>query len=468
MSAHRLGEPLAPVAARIDDAPCTTVRRRRVATGRGRSGRRRRLERPHVSHDAPARSATRAERIDPVGPASLVEICPLARACHRRPSRAERLTCSTSARSWSPSDGASEVGHRHHSSTHGPAITWLASVPSAVSSTARPSRPLHVACIMDGNGRWAGRRGLPRTDGPHRGRGEPGPPRAPRRAPQHRLAHRVRLLDRELDPPARRGPPHPGPAREAVRPGRRAQRAERAHPVDRPAVRLARGADTPSTSSGRSARRSPTRRATPGMVLTVAFDYGGRPELVDAVDGGRADGRRRHDRRRSPSHLYLPELPPVDVLVRTSGEQRVSNFLLWQAPGAAIYFTDKHLARVRRAPSSTPRSRSPDVAVTPGDAMPSGDRRSPTSPPRCPAPRTRPGRSEMAERRRRGHRGRPAPRGPGRHRDRQDLAYLVPAIESGATRRRGHRDQGTAGPAGDEGPAVPRRAPRRRRSTGRC
>ena len=39
-------------------------------------------------------------------------------------------------------------------------------------------------------------------------------------------------------------------------------------------------------------------------------------------------------------HLYLPELPPVDVLVRTSGEQRVSNFLLWQAAGAAIYFTD--------------------------------------------------------------------------------------------------------------------------------
>ena len=40
------------------------------------------------------------------------------------------------------------------------------------------------------------------------------------------------------------------------------------------------------------------------------------------------------------AHLYLPELPPVDVLVRTSGEHRVSNFLLWQSAGAAIYFTD--------------------------------------------------------------------------------------------------------------------------------
>ena len=39
--------------------------------------------------------------------------------------------------------------------------------------------------------------------------------------------------------------------------------------------------------------------------------------------------------------LYLPELPPVDVLVRTSGERRVSNFLLWQSAGAAIHFTEK-------------------------------------------------------------------------------------------------------------------------------
>ena len=40
-------------------------------------------------------------------------------------------------------------------------------------------------------------------------------------------------------------------------------------------------------------------------------------------------------------HLYLPELPPVDVLVRTSGELRISNFLLWQSAGAAMYFTEQ-------------------------------------------------------------------------------------------------------------------------------
>jgi undecaprenyl diphosphate synthase len=77
-----------------------------------------------------------------------------------------------------------------------------------------------------------------------------------------------------------------------------------------------------------------------GMLLTVAFDYGARQELMDAVRRVRAAGV---DVTTSAiaEHLYLPELPPVDVLVRTSGEQRVSNFLLWQSAGAAIHFTDK-------------------------------------------------------------------------------------------------------------------------------
>jgi undecaprenyl diphosphate synthase len=79
------------------------------------------------------------------------------------------------------------------------------------------------------------------------------------------------------------------------------------------------------------------------MVLTVAFDYGSRAEIaraarlaaVDAVGSGGSVtpvGIARH--------LYDPELPPVDVLVRTSGETRISNFLLWQAREAHVYFTD--------------------------------------------------------------------------------------------------------------------------------
>ena len=44
---------------------------------------------------------------------------------------------------------------------------------------------------------------------------------------------------------------------------------------------------------------------------------------------------------RIEQHLYLPELPHIDVLVRTSGEQRISNFMLWQAAGSPVYFTDR-------------------------------------------------------------------------------------------------------------------------------
>ena len=80
-----------------------------------------------------------------------------------------------------------------------------------------------------------------------------------------------------------------------------------------------------------------------GMVLTVAFDYGSRAEITRA-----AKLAARESKFGSPltvdaiqRHLYEPSLPPVDVLVRTSGETRISNFLLWQIAGAKVYFTER-------------------------------------------------------------------------------------------------------------------------------
>lgn len=76
--------------------------------------------------------------------------------------------------------------------------------------------------------------------------------------------------------------------------------------------------------------------------LWVAFDYGGRAELVDAArrlvsDGIDADGV---DEAAIAARLYAPDLPDVDLLVRTSGELRISNFLLWETAYAELVFTD--------------------------------------------------------------------------------------------------------------------------------
>jgi undecaprenyl diphosphate synthase len=100
------------------------------------------------------------------------------------------------------------------------------------------------------------------------------------------------------------------------------------------------GARTPKMVQAAIRKAIADTSANTGMLLTVAFDYGTRVELIDAVNRLRRAGRDVTPASITES-LYLPELPPVDVLVRTSGEGRVSNFLLWQSVGAPVYFTQR-------------------------------------------------------------------------------------------------------------------------------
>ena len=76
--------------------------------------------------------------------------------------------------------------------------------------------------------------------------------------------------------------------------------------------------------------------------LWIAFDYGGRAELVQAVRGLLADGAGADevDEELVHSHLYAPEMPDPDLLIRTSGELRISNFFLWQLAYAELVFVD--------------------------------------------------------------------------------------------------------------------------------
>jgi undecaprenyl diphosphate synthase len=204
----------------------------------------------------------------------------------------------------------------------------------------RAPRPLHVACIMDGNGRWAERRGLPRTAGHTEG--------------EENLARIVRVAVRRnigwltvfgfstenwLRPP--------NEVRHII--GLHKRLFGRIAELNELEVRvqwIGRPFDSPAARTPKFVQRAIRKAiadtaANTGMLLTVAFDYGTKVELLDAVNRLRAAGTpitpEAIDRE-----LYLPELPPVDVLVRTSGEGRVSNFLLWQAEGAPVYFTDKN------------------------------------------------------------------------------------------------------------------------------
>jgi undecaprenyl diphosphate synthase len=78
------------------------------------------------------------------------------------------------------------------------------------------------------------------------------------------------------------------------------------------------------------------------LSLWIAFDYGGRAELVEAMRAILEEGVRPLDVSEADiaAHLYAPELPDPDVVIRTSGEQRLSNFLLWQSAYAEFVFDD--------------------------------------------------------------------------------------------------------------------------------
>ena len=198
--------------------------------------------------------------------------------------------------------------------------------------------PAHVACVMDGNGRWAARRGLPRTDGHAAGEAalldavegalELGIPwitmyafstenwRRPADAVRYLMGFNESLLMRRRDELHEKG----------VRirfAGRRDWRV--------PKRVLKRMDESIDLTEG-------NRRCT----LTMAFNYGGRAEIVDAVQRLVADGvpADKVSEKAIRSRLYFPDLPDPDLVIRTSGEHRISNFLLWQLAYSELVFDD--------------------------------------------------------------------------------------------------------------------------------
>lgn len=78
--------------------------------------------------------------------------------------------------------------------------------------------------------------------------------------------------------------------------------------------------------------------------LGLCFNYGGQREIIEGVRRLIADGIQPADLTEKvlSGYLYHPEVPPIDLLIRTSGEQRISNFMLWRAAYSELYFSDKY------------------------------------------------------------------------------------------------------------------------------
>jgi undecaprenyl diphosphate synthase len=197
--------------------------------------------------------------------------------------------------------------------------------------------PRSIAIIMDGNGRWAERRGLPVAEGHRAGT------RALRRTVEAAIDLGVeslvvyafstenwaRPVDEVADLMAIFGETIerelPDLAEQGVR-TRFVGRRDRA----------------PDSLRGQMERlereTAPNRR----LNLWIAFDYGGRAELVEAARRLVADGVEAGavDDGALEARLYEPELPDPDLVIRTSGEQRLSNFLLWQSAYSELVFVD--------------------------------------------------------------------------------------------------------------------------------
>src|SRR5262245_26086059 len=205
----------------------------------------------------------------------------------------------------------------------------------------RTALPSHIAIIMDGNGRWARRRGLPRVAG-HRaginavrevveGSAELGIPVLTLYAfsvenwkrPLSEVATLMQLLKEYLN-----------------------KELENLHKNDIRFRTIGRTDELDPSVQAELQKGMDRTRHNRGMVFNVALNYGGRAEIVDAVNrilqnGGleaaRKDGISEAD---FAQYLYTAGQPDPDLLIRTSGELRISNFLLWQIAYAEIWVTE--------------------------------------------------------------------------------------------------------------------------------
>jgi len=196
--------------------------------------------------------------------------------------------------------------------------------------------PKHIAIIMDGNGRWAARHGLPKVAGHRQGvetlRGiikhcrNIGIPvltvyafstenwKRPKKEVEALMRFIEEYIDKEIDNFKKND-----------------IRFNSIGRLDR----------LPPAARGKVIWAMDETRANSGLIFNVALNYGGRAEIIDAVNRILDEGHKNIDEEKFSRFLYTDGLPDPDLLIRTSNEMRISNFLLWQSSYAEFYFTKK-------------------------------------------------------------------------------------------------------------------------------
>ncbi len=227
-------------------------------------------------------------------------------------------------------------------------VTGVSDVPHDLDLSRVPS---HVAIVMDGNGRWANKRGLARTEGHTAG--------------EEALFDTVEgALDIGLDwltvyAFSTENWRRPLDEVRFLMRFNEQLLLKRRDDLDERGVRVRfigrRGGRVPKRVLRRIEETEALTEKNRRMTLTFAFNYGGRAEIVDAVRQIAEETKSgklkpaKVDEKTIARRMYAPDMPDPDLLVRTSGEHRISNYLLWELAYAELYFTETLWPDFRRA-----------------------------------------------------------------------------------------------------------------------
>ncbi len=198
--------------------------------------------------------------------------------------------------------------------------------------------PAHVACVMDGNGRWAQMRGLQRTEGHAAGE------EALFDAIEGAVEVGIKWLTvYAFSTENWKRPPEEVRFLMAFNESLLVNRSQELHELN---VRIRfigrRNWRVPKRVLRRIDEATELTKNNTGLTFTIAFNYGGRAEIIDAIKSMIEDDVPAHkvDERKLRKYFYDPQMPDVDLMVRTSGEFRLSNFLLWENAYSEMVFTE--------------------------------------------------------------------------------------------------------------------------------